>query len=402
MDVEKFIARWSVAPISERADYQNFVRDVCDLVGTAPPGQQGSDISYTFERRVDFQHDDGTSTAGFVDCYKKDCFVLEAKQSRKRLPGGALAPQLTLALDGDKSRKAEPVVDPGWDKIMRAAKRQAEGYAKALDEWPPFLVIVDVGNCIELWSDFSRQGKNYTPFPDRNRFRIFVENFRDEKVRDRLKAVWDAPFSLDPAAHSAAVTNDIAQYLALITRSIEARGPQEDRAQKSAWAGKVAMFLIQCVFAMFAEDVGLLPPKGFQRLIEMYRGKASRFHLAAQDFFHIMDRGDHAAAIQADIRRFNGGLFHDKPVVEITEDELELLSKAAGRDWKNVEPAIFGTLLEQALDPKERAELGAHYTPRSYVERLVVPTIVEPLRQDWEAVETEAIGLWLAGKNGEA
>src|ERR1019366_10570263 len=47
---------------------------------------------------------------------------------------------------------------------------------EALDEWPPFLVIVDVGHCIELWSDFSRQGKNYTPFPDRNRFRIFLDN----------------------------------------------------------------------------------------------------------------------------------------------------------------------------------------------------------------------------------
>ena len=166
--------------------------------------------------------------------------------------------------------------------------------------------------------------------------------------------------------------------------------------------GKVAMFLMQCIFAMFAEDVGLLPPKGFQRLIEMYRGKAARFHLAAQDFFHLMDTSGHAAAIQADIRKFNGGLFHDKPVVEITEDELELLSKAAGRDWRNVEPAIFGTLLEQALDPKERAELGAHYTPRSYVERLVVPTIIEPLRADWEAVETEAIGLWLEGKVARA
>ncbi len=183
---------------------------------------------------------------------------------------------------------------------------------------------------------------------------------------------------------------------------MEARGPQEGRTEKAIWAGRVAMFLMQCIFAMFAEDVGLLPQKGFQRLIEMYRGKAARFHVAARDFFHLMDASGHSAAIQEDIRKFNGGLFHDKPVVEITEDELELLSKAAGRDWRNVEPAIFGTLLEQALDPKERAELGAHYTPRSYVERLVVPTIIEPLRADWEAAETEAIGLWLEGKQAAA
>lgn len=276
MDFPKFMKRWSAAPVSERADYQNFIRDICALVGAPPPGEEGSSLSYTFERPIRFNHEDGTSTAGFIDCYKKECFVLEAKQSKKRQPGGDLAPQLALALDSGKGRKPPPSLENARDKVMRAAKRQAEGYARALDEWPPFLVIVDVGQCIELWADFSRQGKNYTPFPDRNRFRIFMHGLNDETVRARLKAVWEDPYSLDPAAHSAAVTNDIAQYLALITRSIEARGPKEGRVEKSAWAGKVAMFLMQCIFAMFAEDVGLLPPKGFQRLIEMYRGKAGR------------------------------------------------------------------------------------------------------------------------------
>jgi hypothetical protein len=50
-----------------------------------------------------------------------------------------------------------------------------------------------------------------------------------------------------------------------------------------------------------------------------------------------------------------------------------LLREAAKADWAEVEPAIFGTLLERALDPKEWHSLGAHYTPRRYVERLVVP-----------------------------
>ena len=59
-----------------------------------------------------------------------------------------------------------------------------------------------------------------------------------------------------------------------------------------------------------------------------------------------------------------------------------------------MEPAIFGTLLERALDAAERHALGAHYTPRAYVERLVLPTLVEPLRDDWrssQAVITELV-----------
>ena len=83
-----------------------------------------------------------------------------------------------------------------------------------MDEWPPFLVIVDVGRVIELYADFSRQEKNYAQFPDRRGFRIRLEDLREEGVRKRLKAVWDEPLSLDPAAERAEVTNGIAALLA--------------------------------------------------------------------------------------------------------------------------------------------------------------------------------------------
>ena len=59
---------------------------------------------------------------------------------------------------------------------------------------------------------------------------------------------------------------------------------------------------------------------------------------------------------------------------------------------------IFGTLLERALDPVERHKLGAHFTPRAYVERLVLPTIIEPLRAEWDAVRAAAVTL---AKRGE-
>ena len=85
---------------------------------------------------------------------------------------------------------------------------------------------------------------------------------------------------------------------------------------------------------------------------------------------------------------FNGGLFEDATALPLTDDQLELLIEAARADWRDVEPAIFGTLLERALDPVERHKLGAHYTPRAYVERLVLPTVIEPLRAEWDAVQS--------------
>ncbi len=59
-------------------------------------------------------------------------------------------------------------------------------------------------------------------------------------------------------------------------------------------------------------------------------------------------------------------------------------------------------MLERALDPVERHKLGAHYTPRAYVERLVQPTLVEPLRAEWEGVQAAALLLAGQGRPGDA
>ncbi|HEY1073145.1 class I SAM-dependent DNA methyltransferase [Brevundimonas sp.] len=403
MDADDFIRRWSEAPISERAHYQTFIAQLCRLIGVAAPDDERTgDLDYCFERPVKFLHEDGGSHPGYIDCYRRGAFVLEAKQSGKRGAGGALDPQPQLALFGGRGRKTTAGTSSTLETLMRNAKRQAENYAKALDEWPPFIVVVDVGRAIELWSDFGRQGKAYVPFPDRARYRIEMAHLRDDAVRERLRRVWSDPMSLDPAARVAEVTTDIAGRLAWLVRSIGGRvaisvDGRPDPVAKAARANQTALFVMQCIFAMFADSVGLIEDRGFRRFLESYRGQADQFHLGAGDFFRRMDEGGHCSAIRQTLRRFNGGLFRHIAALPITEDELEALIAAARRDWASVEPAIFGTLLEQALDPTERGELGAHYTPRSYVERLVEPTIMEPLRADWEAAEASAIGLFMAG-----
>lgn len=402
-DVEAFIAHWSAAPISERAHYQTFIIQLCRLIGApAPDDERVGDLDYCFERPIRFRHEDGSGQPGYIDCSKRGCFVLEAKQSRKRRSGGALDPdaQLSLFTRLKPQATARSAMSEGF---MRVAKRQAENYAKALDEWPPFLVLVDVGRSIELWSDFARQGKIYAPFPDRGSYRISLDHLRDPDVRDRLRRVWTDPMSLDPAAKAIEVTTAISSRLAWTVRSINTRCQVGmDRVEAAAQSEKTALFVMQCIFAMFADSVGLIERRSFLALLESYRGRADRFHEAARTLFMNMDRGGYCVATQQLVRRFNGGLYRRMEPVAINEDELSALIMAARCDWANVEPAIFGALLEQALDPEQRAELGAHYTPRAYVERLIEPTIMEPLRSEWEAVEVEAIGLYLTGEGAKA
>ncbi|MEX0715949.1 MAG: DNA methyltransferase, partial [Planctomycetaceae bacterium] len=163
-------------------------------------------------------------------------------------------------------------------------------------------------------------------------------------------------------------------------------------------------FLMRCLFTMFAEDVeiGGFTKGAFARFLESRRGKLDTFVPMLEDLWRTMDAGGFSTILEGQLKQFNGGLFEDHTALPLNADQLELLIEAATAEWQDVEPAIFGTLLERALDPHERHKLGAHYTPRAYVERLVMPTIIEPLRAEWETAYAVAVALDETGKRADA
>ncbi|MBF6615404.1 MAG: class I SAM-dependent DNA methyltransferase [Candidimonas sp.] len=373
--LDTFLSRWKNGGGSERANYQLFLTELCTLLGLPQPEPAGDDTrdnAYVFERRVVINQPDGSSNNGFIDLYKRGSFVLEAKQTGKTL---------------DSS---------GWDKAMLRAHNQADQYARALpaDEGrPPFILVVDVGRNIELYAEFSRSGATYTPYPDALNHRIRLEDLRKEDVRERLRAVWVDPLSLDPSRRSARVTREIADQLAKLAKSLEADGhpPQ-----------LVASFLMRALFTMFAEDVGLLPERGFTELLQRLKNKPDTFAPMLENLWQTMNSGGFSPILESTLLKFNGGLFAEAQAIALDRDQMELLLKASEADWRYVEPAIFGTLLERALNPRERHKLGAHYTPRAYVERLVLPTVIEPLRAGWKEVQVAALTYEGQGKHKEA
>lgn len=279
---------------------------------------------------------------------------------------------------------------------MMNARQQAQNYARALPTshgWPPFILVCDVGHCIEVYADFSGQGKNYAQFPDRQGFRLYLEDLRQAEIRERLVQIWTEPRGLDPARTSARVTRQIAERLAAVSKALEqAKYPAET----------VAMFLMRCLFTMFAEDVELLPKKSFRDVLAKCEADPSKFAPMVGQLWTAMDQGGFAYAIETKVKRFNGEFFTDRKVLPLGKEEIGELRQAASADWRDVEPAIFGTLLEQALDPAERKRLGAHYTPRVYVERLVVTTIIEPLRAEWAQVLSTAERQKIEGRDADA
>ncbi len=400
--IESFIADWAVTGGSELANTQSFINGFAAIIGVDPPkGSQPDDAQndYVFERRVFQDNGDGTTSFGRLDAYKRDCFVLEAKQgtdadreAAKRGESDFFGKPATEKLKQGTAKRGTP----GWAAAMIKAKGQAERYAKALPVdhgWPPFLLITDVGHCIDVYADFSGTGKQYTQFPDAARFRIKLDDLRDEDVRTRLASIWTNPLALDPSKEAAKVTREIAGYLADLSKRLEKREQNPTR---------VADFLMRCLFTMFAEDVELIPKGSFTALLKRIQATPENFAPALASLWKTMDGGGWSGELSSKVLKFNGYLFKDQTVIPLDADEIGLLVLAAEKTWNHVEPAIFGTLLERALDGKERAKLGAHYTPRAYVERLVMPTVIEPLRADWAGVQAAAASLIEADKADEA
>jgi len=97
-----------------------------------------------------------------------------------------------------------------------------------------------------------------------------------------------------------------------------------------------------------------------------------------------------SSTVRATVRYFNGNLLYGAKVYELDPLVIDTLKVAANTEWNRVEPAIFGRLLEHALVPSERGKLGAHFTPKPFVERLVDATMMDVLRPEWLAVEARA------------
>jgi len=381
-EVEAFITRWRTSEGAERASFPSFISEFCVLMRMErplPPTSDAEAVAYRFEYPVKLSGSGGSGTTGRIDLYRKICFVMEAKQSRLRGQPKEILPASGIGQEPSGAPRGRAGADRGLDVMMLNAKRQAEQYCRALPAshgWPPFIILCDVGHCFEFYADFSGQGKNYAQFPDRHRFRVYLEDLRDPAIRSWIARIWSAPLSLDPSRQAALATRQIAQRLALVSKALERRHDPED----------VALFLMRCVFTMFAEDVRLIPADSFKRLLRECLEAPKSFKPLLEDLWRAMDKGDYSSAVRAELKRFNGRMFAEPQVFALGRDGIAELLAAAEHDWSLVDPAIFGTLLEQALEPAERARLGAHYTPRAYVERLVVETVIAPLRDDWRNV----------------
>ena len=273
---------------------------------------------------------------GWADVWRKDCFAWEYKGKRANL-------------------------DNAFDQLLQ--------YAIALEN-PPLLIVSDM--------DIIRIHTNWTNTVQKV-YTISLDELTDAANRDLLRNAFLNPEKLKPIKTRQLVTEQAAKNFTDIAQRLRERGHDPE---------EVAHFVNRLVFCMFAEDVGLLPDKMFEKMIMISRPKPETFADNAKQLFKAMsEKGGKVGFNQ--IEWFNGGLFNSSDVLPLEWRDLDDLKRASALDWSDIDPSILGTLFERGLDPAKRSQLGAHYTDRGKIMQIVNPVIVEPLLAEWAEVKAQ-------------
>lgn len=329
---QAFIAKWRASTLKERSASQSHFIDLCALLGQPTPTDVDPEGTwFTFEK--------GASKLGggegWADVWRRSCFAWEYK---------------------------------GKHKDLNAAFKQLQLYAIALEN-PPLLVVSDM-ELIRIHTNFTNTVQEVHV--------ITLDDLEKPEILKKLTWLFTDPERFRPGVTREAITEQAAEKFAGLAHSLRGKGHEPQR---------VAHFVNKLLFCMFAEDIEILPKGIFSKVLESGVKNPTTFEPMAKGLFAAMKTGGFFGADAIDW--FNGGLFDDDDVLSLDKTELELALKAARLDWSDIEPSIFGTLFERGLDPAKRSMLGAHYTDRNSIIRIVEPVVLKPLLAEWEGIRAE-------------
>ena len=258
---------------------------------------------------------------------------------------------------------------------------QLEEYWKSLPDRPRYALLC---NFDEIWIfDF------YTQFYDPVD-RVAIDELASER-RSALSflapGMYRSPvFSNDQVE----VTRLAAFQLAELYLSIEAEVGRNIALR----------FTLQCMIALFAEDVGLLPKETLLKIVADSRREHTNdnAHDLMALLFTMMNYPKRArrGGRFAPVDYFNGGIFQEIHPLALSPPQLHLLENACSEDWSKIRPSIFGSIFEASMDKSLRHREGAHYTSEGDIKRIVDPVIAEPWRKDIDSVNTlpDALALY--------
>ncbi|MBZ0142827.1 MAG: class I SAM-dependent DNA methyltransferase, partial [Rhodocyclaceae bacterium] len=272
MKPREFVKKWKAVDLRERQAAQEHFLDLCELLGHGKPAAlDPKGEFFCFERGAEKRGGDD----GWADVWKKEFFGWEYKGKHKNL-------------------------DAAW--------KQLDEYRADLEN-PPLLVTCDTDR-FEIHTSF--QNTKHVVYP------IALADLVEPEKLEFLRAVFFDPEKLRPGRISPLVTAEAAKALGELAQRLRGRGFEPRQ---------VARFLDRVLFALFAEDIGLLPNDIASKLFDAAKGSPDTFEKLVGELFQRMAEGGHFGVDR--IPHVNGSLFDDASTLPLTEDELGLLSSAA-------------------------------------------------------------------------
>ena len=158
------------------------------------------------------------------------------------------------------------------------------------------------------------------------------------------------------------------------------------------------VFMSRLLFCFFAEDTGLFP--GENLFTDTLRNHTKEDGSDLSEFidraFLIMSTNDEAARavlpkLYSVFPYVNGGLFREHfPIPRLSRRARRLILNCGDYNWREINPDIFGSMIQAVVTPEQRAGLGMHYTSVPNIEKVIRPLFLDSLNEEFEAACAEA------------
>lgn len=178
-------------------------------------------------------------------------------------------------------------------------------------------------------------------------------------------------------------------------KAAELMGKLHDRLEEIGYTGHpLEVYLVRILFCLFAEDTSIFEKQQFQDFLEQ-RTNEDGSDLAAklQELFQVLNtakdkRFKNLDEQLNDFPYVNGKLFEESlPTASFDSKMRKALLECCYIDWSKISPAIFGSMFQSVMNPKERRNLGAHYTSEKNILKVIKPLFLDELWAEFESLK---------------
>lgn len=231
---------------------------------------------------------------------------------------------------------------------------------------------------------------------------ILVSDFENFKLYD-LEDKKEYEFDIKNFHKNIKLFGFIAGYQKLVfkdehpvnIKAAELMGKLHDEFEESGYKGhQLEVYLVRLLFCLFADDTGIFEKDTFKEFIEIKTTEdGSDLGALLAQFFQVLNTPTNTRLKNLDehlsaFPYINGKLFEESlPIASFDSKMRETLLVCSSLDWGQISPAIFGSMFQSVMNPKERRNLGAHYTSEINILKLIKPLFLDKLWKEFESIK---------------